>query len=80
MPTFAEGSPPPTEPDSRAKDTRERILDAAARVFAENGYARTTTKALATAAGITEMTLFRHFGSKENLFAALVERYAAAGV
>lgn len=80
MPTFAEGSPPPTEPDSRAKDTRERILDAAARVFAENGYARTTTKALATAAGITEMTLFRHFGSKENLFAALVERYGGQAV
>jgi len=75
VPTSAHGSLPPTEPDARASDTRERILDAAARIFAENGYARTTTKALATEAGITEMTLFRHFGSKENLFAELVERY-----
>jgi AcrR family transcriptional regulator len=44
-------------------------------MFAENGYARTTTRALATAAGVTEITLFRHFGSKENLFAAVVQDY-----
>ena len=81
MPTVEREPSAPANPDSRRKeDTRERILDTAARVFAENGYARATTRALATAAGITEVTLFRHFGSKENLFAAMVEHYGGQAV
>jgi AcrR family transcriptional regulator len=58
-------------------DTRQRILEAAAQVFAEKGYARATTRALAEAAGVNEVTLFRHFGSKEGLFSAVIEAYAA---
>lgn len=58
-------------------DTRQRILAAAAQVFAEKGYARATTRGLANAAGVNEVTLFRHFGSKQGLFAAIVETYAA---
>jgi AcrR family transcriptional regulator len=58
-------------------DTRQRILEAAAQVFAEKGYARATTRALASAAGVNEVTLFRHFGSKQRLFSAIVEAYAA---
>jgi AcrR family transcriptional regulator len=46
-------------------------------VFSEQGYARATTRALAAAAGINEVTLFRHFGSKKNLFAAIIDEYAA---
>jgi AcrR family transcriptional regulator len=57
-------------------DTRQRILHAAAQVFAEQGYARATTRALADAAGVNEVTLFRHFGSKQGLFSAIVEAYA----
>ncbi|MEJ2207446.1 MAG: TetR/AcrR family transcriptional regulator [Anaerolineae bacterium] len=57
--------------------TRQRILEAAAQVFAEQGYARATTRALAEAAGVNEVTLFRHFGSKEGLFSAVIEAYAA---
>jgi AcrR family transcriptional regulator len=59
-----------------SNDTRQRILQAAARVFAEEGYARATTRALAAAAGVNEVTLFRHFGSKQGLFSAIVEAYA----
>jgi AcrR family transcriptional regulator len=79
MPRPAKESPAP-EIKSRREDTRERILDAAARAFAENGFARTTTRALADAAGVTEVTLFRHFGSKEKLFVALVKRYGGQAV
>ncbi|MGD8399078.1 MAG: TetR/AcrR family transcriptional regulator [Anaerolineae bacterium] len=68
------------EPKAPADDTGQQILEAAARLFAENGYARTTTRALAEAAGVNEVTLFRHFGSKGNLFAAVVETYAAPGL
>jgi AcrR family transcriptional regulator len=66
--------------ESGADETRQRILQAAAQVFAEKGYARATTRALARAAGINEVTLFRHFGSKENLFAAIIDEYAASAL
>ena len=73
---------PETEgnPESRADETRQRLIEAAAQVFAEQGYARATTRALAAAAGVNEVTLFRHFGSKESLFAAVTEQYAGPAV
>lgn len=73
---------PKTEgnPGSRADETRQRIIEAAAEVFAEKGYARATTRALAAAAGVNEVTLFRHFGNKEGLFAAVTEQYAGPAV
>jgi len=48
-------------------NTRELILEAAARVFAEGGTRGATTRRIAEAAGVNEVTLFRHFGSKEAL-------------
>ncbi len=48
-------------------DNRVRILDAAARVYAEFGYRGATTRRIATAAGVNEVTLFRTFGSKAAL-------------
>jgi AcrR family transcriptional regulator len=66
-----------SDSSSSSSDTRQRLLEAARQVFGEMGYARATTRALAAAAGVTELTLFRHFGSKENLFAAVLEEYAA---
>lgn len=60
-----------------SQDTRQRILQAAAQVIAERGYARATTRALADAAGVNEVTLFRHFGSKQGLFSAIIDAYAA---
>lgn len=66
--------------ESSSDDTRQRILLAAAQVFSENGYARATTRALAAAAGVNEVTLFRHFGSKENLFAAVIEQFGSPAV
>ena len=48
-------------------DNRARILDAAARVYAEYGYRGATTRRIAVAAGVNEVTLFRTFGSKAAL-------------
>jgi len=56
-----------------SEDRRERILRAALNVFAEAGFHGTTTKALAKAAGVSEALIFRHFPSKEVLYAALQE-------
>lgn len=51
-------------------ETRNRILKAALRLFARNGYDGTTTRDLAEAAEVAEGTLFRHFSNKK---AILVE-------
>ncbi len=50
------------------EDRRKQILDAAMSVFVEKGYNGTTTLEIAEAAGISEVTLFRHFSTKQDLF------------
>lgn len=52
---------------------RERILSAAARVFAESGYDAAGMREVATAAGITTPVLYDHFPSKAQLYASLLE-------
>jgi AcrR family transcriptional regulator len=47
--------------------SRQRLLEAAARVFAESGFRGATTRRIAEAAGVNEVTLFRLFGSKQQL-------------
>ena len=61
---------------SAAADTAERILDAAAELFATHGYAATTTRAIAERAGVNEVTLFRRFENKRGVLHALAERMA----
>lgn len=58
------------------EDTRERILEAALKLFSEKGYLGATTKEIAMASGISEVTLFRHFQTKENLFISVLEHYS----
>lgn len=53
-------------------DTRRRILETAARLFHEHGFAATTTRDLATAADIAAGTLFNYFRSKEELAMTLI--------
>jgi len=54
-------------PSPSPKDTRSRIMEAASDLFAERGYAGTSTRSIAERAGVNEVTLFRHFGTKEGL-------------
>lgn len=54
--------------------TNDRILDAALELLYERGYDGTTTRAIAEQANVNEVTLFRHFGSKRNLFMAVIDR------
>lgn len=51
---------------------RERILDTAFMLFAEQGLEGTTTKQIAVGAKVNEVTLFRIFGSKEALFQSVI--------
>lgn len=47
---------------------RRRLLEAARELFAERGYARTSTREVAERAGVTEPMVYRHFGTKAALF------------
>jgi AcrR family transcriptional regulator len=67
----------PNAAESQEADTRRKIIDAAADVFTKNGYSRTTTRSIAKAAGVSEVTLFRHFETKENLMSEAMETYGS---
>jgi AcrR family transcriptional regulator len=58
--------------------TRQRLLDAAHRVCARKGLHAATTREIADEAHVNEVTLFRHFGSREKLIAALFQQSVAA--
>ena len=57
--------------------TRERLLGAAGAAFARRGYGATTTAEIAAAAGCSEPTLFKHFGSKQALLVAAIRATGA---
>lgn len=54
---------------------RQRLLAAAARVFARDGLSGATTRAIAREAKVNEVTLFRQFGTKERLLDAVVREH-----
>ncbi|MCU0634760.1 MAG: TetR/AcrR family transcriptional regulator [Gemmatimonadaceae bacterium] len=58
-------------------DPRTRIIEAAARCYALLGSRGATTRRIAEEAGVNEITLFRHFGSKEALLELVVHEWAA---
>jgi AcrR family transcriptional regulator len=56
-----------------SSEMRGKILKTAIRLFAQNGFRGTTTKEIALAAGVNEVTIFRHFASKQEVYAAILE-------
>ncbi len=60
----------------KAADTRASILDAGLKIFSLKGYLGATTREIALQAGVAEVTLFRHFSSKEKLFQEILNRYS----
>ena len=59
--------------------SRERILEAAARVYSKHGFRGATTRLIAAEAGVNEVTLFRTFGSKGALLEAVIEENDTGG-
>jgi AcrR family transcriptional regulator len=59
---------------ARGEQARRAILDAALQQFSAYGYRRASMEDLARAAGLSRPSLYFHFGSKEELFRALVQR------
>jgi AcrR family transcriptional regulator len=62
-------------PRHRFTDTRERIEAAAIRLFVEKGVSETTVRDIATALGLSEGALYRHFASKDQLVWQVFERH-----
>jgi AcrR family transcriptional regulator len=60
---------PPSDPEGRRdrkkRETRQRLIDAGATLFASTGFDETTTTDIAEAADVAQRTLFRHFPTKE---------------
>jgi AcrR family transcriptional regulator len=63
---------------SSADRTRQRLLDAATEILNRVGIQGATTREIARRAGVNEVTLFRHFKSKEQLLRAVLQRGLAA--
>ncbi|MBK8000551.1 MAG: helix-turn-helix transcriptional regulator [Verrucomicrobia bacterium] len=53
------------------EERKEAIVKAVLPIFARNGFANTTTRELAKAAGVSEALLYKHFPSKESLYAEI---------
>ena len=64
--------PRQTQRQSR-EATRQKLLDAAVRLFAEHGYQGTSVEDVAEAAGFSKGAVYYNFDSKDELFEALVE-------
>lgn len=60
---------------SGVAETRESILQSALEVFSKKGYVSATIGTIAKKAGVNNLTVFRHFQGKENLFREVVEEY-----
>lgn len=52
------------EGSTKTQRTRARLLESALELFSEKGFEATSVAEIAAAAGVTEMTFYRHFGSK----------------
>ena len=64
----------PVAIDATSADTKTRILDAGERLFVEHGFEATSLRSLTTSAGVNLAAVHYHFGSKEELFQAVLTR------
>lgn len=62
-----------------AEDRRLQILDVAVQLFSQKGFRGTTTKEIALAAGVNEAIIFRHFTTKSELYAAIIDSKGEQG-
>lgn len=75
---FATGTPARVPGVRRAKVTRERLLDVATGLFAENGFKRVTVRQIAEAASANVAAVNYHFGDKQGLYNTIVDTVIAA--
>lgn len=78
MPTRTAKRPRRKAKQERSRETVRALLEAAARVLEQHGYAKATTNRIAAAAGASVGTLYEYFASKEEVYDALIERQIGA--
>jgi AcrR family transcriptional regulator len=61
------------------EERRDQILRVAVSLFSNRGFRGTTTKEIAQVAGVSEAMVFRHFATKEELYAAILDHKACSG-
>jgi AcrR family transcriptional regulator len=61
------------------EERRLQIVRVAVRLFSQKGFRGTTTKEIANVAGVSEAMVFRHFATKEELYAAILDHKACSG-
>ena len=66
----------PTRRDEHVADTRQALVDAARKLFTEQGFAATGTEEIVAAARVTRGALYHHFHDKTDLFRAVMEQIA----
>lgn len=69
-------SGPPARRQLQARATRRRIVEAAATLFVDQGYAATTLDQIARSAGVAVQTVYFHFGNKRTVLAQVVDMAA----
>ena len=67
--------PPRPAPDEAGVDARERIIRTAYELFTQNGLAAVGVDRIVAEAGVAKTTLYRHFRSKDDLIAEVLERH-----
>jgi AcrR family transcriptional regulator len=65
--------------ERQARQTREQIVEAARRLFARDGFTKTTVEAIAREAGVSAQTVYASVGSKRAIVLALLDRLEAEG-
>lgn len=67
-------APPLTARESRSRQKRQQIIDAAGKRFLDSGYGATSMDTIAAEAGVSKRTVYAHFDNKEALFIAVIDR------
>ena len=69
--------PPEVQHRMSGDDRRRQLIEVAIDLFANKGFGGTTTREIATAAGVTEAVIFRHFATKQDLYQAILDTKCA---
>jgi AcrR family transcriptional regulator len=69
-----------TKISKKQTDKQQKIVETAIQMFAEKGYANTSTSEIAKAAGVAEGTIFRHYGTKDNLLLSIILPFIKASI
>ena len=60
--------------ESKEKNTKEKILEEALKLFAQSGYMGTSMNDIASKLGVTKVALYKHYKSKQEILDSIIEK------